>query len=328
MIKRRWYCVLFLLIFFVGTITIESQSQEHAVRTAGPWGFFAEFLWAINHLEWCAQNNKTPIISWGSDSSYYSAQGFNGSTNVWEYYFEPVSGAQQNPYDPCYSQLVYSGNFSAICWYFQIIQYKHLLTNDQSIKMIPAPGHENFMQTFYGNSYPYSPYPVSSSHWYDRAFRHYVKNRVIDPFIKIKPIIQDKIDEFYRINMQGKKTVGIHLRGKFLGNEVPTVPTEFILAEANKYAEQGYQFFIATDQYPLLEQAKKTLNGPVISYDCFRDSQTTSPHPQHRITPQMGEDVLVEAQLLSRCDYFIHTLSQVSTTVLYFNPDLPHTLLY
>ena len=40
---------------------------------------------------------------------------------------------------------------------------------------------------------------------------------------------------------------------------------------------------------------------------------------------KMGEDVIVEATLLSRCDFFLHTCSSVSTAVLFLpNPTLEH----
>lgn len=43
---------------------------------------------------------------------------------------------------------------------------------------------------------------------------------------------------------------------------------------------------------------------------------------------EMGEDVLVETMLLSRCNHFVHTISNVSTAALFFNPDLEHTMMY
>ena len=39
---------------------------------------------------------------------------------------------------------------------------------------------------------------------------------------------------------------------------------------------------------------------------------------------KMGEDVIVEVNLLSRCDLFLHTCSSVSTAVLFLSPELEH----
>jgi hypothetical protein len=39
---------------------------------------------------------------------------------------------------------------------------------------------------------------------------------------------------------------------------------------------------------------------------------------------RLGKDVLIEAQLLSRCQYFLKCTSTVGEAVLWFNPDLEH----
>ena len=36
------------------------------------------------------------MIKWGSESQYYSKNGYNGSNNVWEYYFEPMATKLNN----------------------------------------------------------------------------------------------------------------------------------------------------------------------------------------------------------------------------------------
>ena len=61
--------------------------------------------------------------------------------------------------------------------------------------------------------------------------------------------------------MVNKKTIGIHLRGNFIQQEVPGTHISGILEQANKYAALGYQFFIATDGR-LLEEAEKYLPEP------------------------------------------------------------------
>ena len=128
--------------------------------------------------------------------------------------------------------------------------------------------------------------------------------------------------------MEGKRVIGVHLRGKFIYNEVAEVPIEILCEEANQYAGSNTIFLVTTDQTPLFETAKKLLNVEVIFYDTFRQDTTTSPQYPAQCTPQMGEDVLIDAKLLSLCDHFIHTISSMSTAVLYFNPDLSHTMLY
>ena len=56
-----------------------------------PVGFFSNFLQVINHLDWCKKTKTVPVVYWHSDFPYWQEEGFNGSFNAWEYYFDLVS---------------------------------------------------------------------------------------------------------------------------------------------------------------------------------------------------------------------------------------------
>lgn len=299
----------------------ECIDSVQLVRGCEGWGFYAEFLWVINHLHYAIRHNKVPVIYWGSDFAYYQEPGYNKSTNCWEYYFEPVSNISYEEDDIVIKQHWYDdNNFSALWNYGQYIENLPLLDIIAGNKVVKVTSKS------FGKG---EKYPVGNDHLYGQEFRTYVKEKIIDRFIHLKKPILDKIEAFYQKYMAGKKTIGIHLRGSFLGNEVPAVPLSEILREANLQADETTQFFIATDQIPLLEEAKKWLNGKVIFFESDRFNNTTSPIAGgQKLDPILGENVIVEMFLLSRCDYFIHTISNVSTTVLYFNPTLKHTVLY
>lgn len=319
--------ILFMLVCLTANIIaddvdVKINKPEKSVRGCRGWGFFADFLWVLNHLEYCITSNKTPVIYWGPNFAYYTPNGYNKSTNCWEYYFEPVSNLSYEKKDIIQSDLHYKDNFSVIWNYFQYVVNINLCAE--------ATKHTfNFVSNVPVKISPHK-YPFGTKHLYDHEFRNFVKTELIDRFIKIKPSIQQKIDDFYQTKMLGKKTIGIHLRGKFLGNEVTYIPTAVIAHIANQYAQSSnYQFYIATDQEPLIKEAEKLLAGKVIYYQCDRFASTTSPIAgKQKLHPKLGEDVLIETILLSKCDFFIHTISNVSTTALYFNPDLDHLVLY
>lgn len=162
---------------------------------------------------------------------------------------------------------------------------------------------------------------------------------IIKKYIRLRTCVQQKIDQFYDHHMAEKYTIGIHIRGTDKYVEVVPVSLEKIIQEALKHANTDTQFLIATDEQRLLDQATHLLQPyTVIHYDCYRSPNeqpihyTTQKHtadnnPQKPSPAQLGEDVLVEALLLSKCDLFIHTYSNVSLCVTYFNPDLKHILL-
>ena len=318
----------FLSILFVLSVVHPPRAisenppiEKKCVRGCSCYGFFAEFLWVLNYLQWCSETNQTPIVHWGEDFAYYSPSGYNGSLNCWEYYFEPVSVLKYRPGDEIDKKLFYNDHFSTITWYSEYINTLQLLPPNErkSIKALPLPG------SLAGNN----SYPSNGRHIYSKEFRSFVKKKLIDPFIVIKPSIQKKINSFYKNKMAGRHVIGLHLRGAFKWDEVGVVPVEALCEEANRYIVGGDTvFFVATDQLPLIERVKKLLKGKVVYYDSCRQESSTNPFRSAQWPPSMGEEVLIEAMLLSRCDHLVHTISNVSTAVLYFNPKLSHTMLY
>ena len=54
------------------------------------WGFFSLFLELLDGLRWCEKNDYVPHIEGVKNEHYHSSTGFNGSNEIWEYYFEPI----------------------------------------------------------------------------------------------------------------------------------------------------------------------------------------------------------------------------------------------
>jgi len=71
----------------------------------GGWpigGMGVSLVGVLNYLAHCESANKIPVVYWPKDHSlYYCDAGFNGKrSNVWEYYFQPVSNLRYEPGDP------------------------------------------------------------------------------------------------------------------------------------------------------------------------------------------------------------------------------------
>jgi hypothetical protein len=280
--KKKLITLLSLL-----TITIFSNTpirpyrahEKHVIGCCSN-GFFSIFFGVLNHIAWCEKNNKAPVVYWGPDCLYYQPQGYNGSTNAWEYYFEPVSSATYIP-----------GEFASPMYF--------------------APDNSCMEFRVMGG--------LSLFNYIEHA------NRLIKKYIRIKPAIWAKAKTFFDAHMAGKATIGIHLRGTDKARECPQLDPLVLLNAANRY--KNCQFFVATDEEHLLEQAKKMLKGPVIYYNSARSRNGKPVHIENTTEQALrGEEVLIEVLLLSHCYRFIHTASNVSAAVYFFNPQLHGTL--
>jgi hypothetical protein len=273
------------IVFFSCLLWFQQSFSEKHIIGSWPHGFFSAFFGVLNHLYWCERTGNTPVVYWGRESHYWHKDGYNGSLNAWEYFFEPVSlqtATESEPRDT----------------YFLV---------DTSICVWPA-------------------IPIAS----ETRERILLANRLINTYIKINSIVDNKVTSFFNNNMLGKKTIGIHLRGSEKTSEVRGVDPLIILARANQEAELlgDCQFLVATDEYQLLRLAEKTLHRKVIHYPCRRANDSVPLYRLRSIENKalLGEDVLIEMLLLTQCDLFLHTYSNVSSAVLYFNPSLKDIL--
>ena len=116
------YRAIFFMLFFSQTC----YGQQKLVCGCNGYGFFAEFLWTLNYLDFCLAKDLTPVVYWDGRFAYHSNEGYNGNTNAWEYYFEPVSFAQYEEGD--YIHLPYQRanhlGIPSIFWdYHEIVNY-------------------------------------------------------------------------------------------------------------------------------------------------------------------------------------------------------------
>lgn len=157
-----------------------------------------------------------------------------------------------------------------------------------------------------------------------------VAAQLVKKHIHIKPHIQKKIDAFVAEFFLNKYVIGIHYRGTDKYKEAPRIEYETVFEEIDNHIPQGetYALFIATDEADFLEMAQKRYGDCVISIEAHRATNNgLGVHFANKNNYIVGEEALMDAGLLSRCDLLIRTSSSLSLWSTYFNPDLPTILL-
>ena len=281
------FSLLICSIFISFDSTANQKKHVIGIGSHRKGGLFYNFLGALNNIRYAESKNMVPVVLWDAPYLYFE-KGHGGTDNIWEYYFEPVSSA-------------------------------HYEENDTIWPSNEAPDNRAL-----------APTRFSKCHQYEAASLRKQMSEIIKKYIRVKPSIQQKIDQFYQENMAGKITIGIHLRGTDKKDELQyTFDPEIMLHDANKLAADfpGCQFFIATDEEKLLKKAQNILQGKVLYCPAQRSLNGSPIHySKQKNKAHLGEEVIIEALLLSRCNMFLHTCSSVSTAVLFFNPTLKNQL--
>ena len=290
------------------------MNKKILIERCNQWGFFSSFLQVLDNLRWCEKNDYEPIIKWGSESQYYSKNGYNGSNNVWEYYFEQMS-------TELVKDAVIKENF-----------------NEFLLKEIPQNfGHRNIKTS----GLRVKPdWPTVDDYWRKEA------NRLIKKYIKIKSNVVEKVDKFYNDNLDidGNK-ISVHLRGGRGAKELyhkDNVSLEYykdyIKDYLNKNNIKKYVIFVASDTNEAISFMENNFEN-VKSYPCYRtDDYYINGKEYHRVQEvgwnqsenqfmpdkraEIGEQALVEAQLLSKGDVMFHHDSLLAIAAANFNPSM------
>jgi FkbM family methyltransferase len=158
---------------------------------------------------------------------------------------------------------------------------------------------------------------------FTKEISDYIHNHII-----IKPHIKKKMEDFYIQKMSGKVVLGIHARSTDRYENIENASFKYYKPSIDKFLQKFPEayVFMASDSQPLLEQFVAYCGEDrSLVYNSIRSNDEF--HPIHKtrdgFSYKKGEDVLIEALLLDRTNYFMHWLSNVSTFVRYYAHNLP-----
>jgi len=148
--------------------------------------------------------------------------------------------------------------------------------------------------------------------------------------IVIKKNILLKAKNYAETNFAGKKILGVHYRGTDIGVTIDNWSHFLAKAPIEKYFESiekifdGYDLiFLATDDTAAFNKFRDKCGTKLLFYSTIRNVGRVSIH-HNTSTPRLaGEEAIIDAILLSKCDYFLHGHSNLATFTRLLNPNLP-----
>jgi hypothetical protein len=297
-------------------------------------GFFSLFLQVVGQLVRCRRAGTVPLVYFNRQCAYWCEAGFRGARNAWEYYFEPVSARRiTNLVDVAPRQLE-----SATVWEFT----PHDTTSPVAVDpaafgTIKLPAHVVASDRYPQRCVPYL--------WRMSRRRRRTLHRVIRDGIRLRPEITSRVESFYEAKLGGREVLGVHIRGRERSDERAVwvkggiLPLAVYLAEIDRYLDghSSASIFCASDSEPAVDALAERYGSRLLRCEDvtrLAADKEASGQGLHLLDPErahkgrLGEDVLVESLLLSRCDHLIHDPSNVSLAATLFNPDLLHTDVY
>ncbi|HWB61081.1 MAG TPA: hypothetical protein VG733_16490 [Chthoniobacteraceae bacterium] len=262
-------------------------------------GFFANFKRVMSHLvhslhrdgvravraEWGVSDMPAPGPAEGSNFPY----GTPADGNLWNHFFEPIPLASKPGWPEVETTALGHARISGMHVHF-------LYKSDEAWRRK-----------------------------YHAAYRKY---------IRLRPHIEAKVQEFHARHMAGRRVIGVHVRnlahqieyinGKGVGFETYASRIQAEIAGC----KSDWAIFLATDVEEAVARFRKEFGDRVLvqpGVSRLLEKQTGDNRQQfHHQNPnpglKLGEEVLIDCLLLSKCDALIHTVSNLATTAGYMNP--------
>ena len=267
-------------------------------------GFFAYFLMAMQQIRFAISQGLIPFANFDEPYNYYLDS--TREEELWEKYFEPIGGVSKN----------------------------EILKKADEITFL-SPEHQRRLGDIY-DAPPHS-WSTETKDWWDH--RHVIYGELIKKYVKVRPEISREVDRFYKEKMASKRVLGVHVRGtdrlvgekfkkyfdKSQGFSEGKRPQDYF-PYVDKYLEcyPDCNIFIATDQKQFIKEFRDKYASRVIFTSASRSDSSEAVFVADRRSDKIGEEVLIDCLLLSRCDFLLSGLSAVSEAALYFNPALPN----
>tara|TARA_Y100001938_G_C8080454_1_gene428716 strand:- start:1167 stop:2207 length:1041 start_codon:yes stop_codon:yes gene_type:complete len=332
------------------------MDKKNLIIDSRPYGFFSIFLHTIDNLKWADDNGYEPHIRWGpgrvdvnegrpgaeeasrkghpsfvgnspnffedshagevKKSLYYSPSGYNGSDNVWEYYFEPVGTSETKEHK--------------VSDIFQV-GFHDLKLDSLNDKFLIYNLHSYTPLTtwLYFRTDPEAESTCPSEESTFLKHRRNV-NQYIKKYVKLRSNIENKVKEYTDRYFDGP-VIGVHVRGTDKKSESKIGQRPFVTIDdylrvledtLGKFPDAS--IFVASDNNEAIAKIfKKFVNNKIIVYNCTRMKSYDSIIPVHLSSqsgPKAGEEALIDCLLLSECNHIICTDSNLSAAALYFNP--------
>ncbi len=250
-------------------------------------GFFSNLNCVLNHLRYSLGRNGAAaiLVDWRAnpvERSHFS-YGRAEDGNLWEQFFEPLAFERHPP------------PFRATCFYVSVA-----MTGRRAYAMYK----------------------------FDWRWRR-IYNRLFRRYVAVKPALLARAEAIHARHMAGHYRVGVHCRHPDHDSEClhrsPSLARYIATTRALLPAGRSGIVFLASDYEPAVAAFRAAFGERLIVQDGVKRASGFDAEQMHHINPApaiaSGEQALVDALLLARCDAVVYVASNLATAVGYMNPD-------
>ncbi|GAA0798351.1 hypothetical protein GCM10008910_22750 [Faecalicatena orotica] len=270
------------------------DDRYYLIRRKIPWaGFYANYLYVAGHIVYALKKGYIPVIDMENYPTLYNeVNTYKGTKNAWEYYFEQPFG----------------------------------------ISVKDAMESKNYILSDFSTMREYLPYKDGKNYFTIDWFKANEIVDVINTYLLPKEEISSQVENFYKEKMRGKRVLGVHYRGT---DKKIKVANHFLSASLENYLACVYKnvleynpdaILLCTDDEEAIAVFLEKFPEKVFFSEAFRAKKgdIEGIHLKKNVEREnhnylLGKEVIFDVMLLSKCDYFVFSHSNVATTVMFIN---------
>jgi hypothetical protein len=183
-----------------------------------------------------------------------------------------------------------------------------------------------WLNRFFENRLHHSTY---SAHTIANVENLKLKNKVFNSILEIKENKKKVFNQKFIDLGIADKTLGIQIRGTDKKTEIPEPDIDNIIKKIDEYFNlvDIENIFLATDDIKYLNSLKERYGSLLLYDDMIHIS--SNDFPLHNLPNRdiINEEVLSSVFILSRCNHFLYSFSNVSLLALIMGANHHHTIL-
>ena len=274
-------------------ITDRNKDIYYIIRRKPLWeGFFSNYFYVLSNIIYADQHGWKSVVDMQNYPTLYSEENeYHGILNSWEYYFKQP--------DRIHIEEAYaSGNY--------------VLSKNQYYGDLGVP-----------------VYHINQGHITEEMVRKLYLLQ--SERIPVHKEILDECSSLYKKYISDQECIGVHIRGTDMNEKrkFHSIPPR-IINISNKVDEllegrRNFRIFLWCDEIDAVNWFKEKYGDMVFSLNAYRSSGHSSVgiHKQNFNRSHhhylLGREVLLDALLLSKCDYLICGVSNVTSAAVMFN---------
>ena len=263
-------------------------------HNCGLWSMFFQVIGLIRYAE---RHGLEPVVYFNDATCWWSPDGYNGSRNAWEYFFEPISSVSA----------------------MELLGTRAHSLEDASVQQIQAARPDDIVM---------SDYILDHVGHYDHTEEQRQEYAgIVERRIKLKSQVLVKLNVTL-VEALTRGATAVHYRGTDKSCESARQSVHEYYDALQHRVDPSHKLFVATDDAPFLEWMIGTYGDRVLYTQAARSHDRTALHLGPHRGPQQAEECLLDVLLMSKCQHLVHGNSSVTNGVLAFNPAMSHDALH